>query len=403
MPLLPAPPLTPGALFVFLGLFALLTAAFSLSAAHGMPGFRRPLRLWAFALLCVAVAAAGFLARPLLPGALAYAVPNLAVLSAVAVMGMAFAALDGGSPRRARWNWALVSLTMAALLGAQARQASYPVLAAICSLGMGLLLLHGAWLFLPQLALRPRAAPETWVLGLLLAVAASFLLRALSSASGIWRPGGQGVLSSHPMLVVGLVFVASCSLAFFSVLHERQRVALQHSYQRDSLTGLYARGVFFEKAQAALQMANVGDVFAVVMLDLDHFKRINDTHGHLVGDKVIAHAARLLNGSIRLNDLAGRYGGEEFCLLLHDCDTERAHRFAQRVLQRTEQPLSLRDGRSLPFSFSVGFVIFRMEDRAPPLEQLLDRADQALLRAKAQGRNRAVQACSEGAGTCAVS
>lgn len=401
MPLLPAPPLTPSALFVFLGLFALLTATFSWSAAHGMPGFRRPLRLWALALLCVAIAAAAFLARPLLPGALAYTVPNLFVLSAVAVMGMSFAALDGGSPRRARWNWALVALTMAALLLAQAGRASYPVLAAIASLGLGLLLLHGAWLFLPQW--RRRAAPEAWVLGLLLAVAASFVLRALSSASDIWRPDDQGVLAGHPMLVVGLVFVASCSLAFFSVLHERQRVALQHSYQRDSLTGLYARGVFFEKAQAVLQMANVGDAFAVVMLDLDHFKRINDTHGHLVGDKVIAHAARLLSGSVRLHDLAGRYGGEEFCLLLHDCDSERAHRFVQRVLHRTEQPLSLRDGRSLPFSFSVGFTIFRMEDRAPPLEQLLDRADQALLQAKAQGRNRAVQACSEGAGHCALS
>jgi diguanylate cyclase (GGDEF)-like protein len=400
LPLLPAPGLTPGSLFVCLGLFALLTAVFAVSASRGMPGFERPLRLWAAALACVAAASAGFLARPLLPGPLTYVVPNLAMLSAVALMGASFAALQGGNPRRARWNWAMVLATMAALLGAQAWRAPYALLASVSALGLGLLLLHGAVLFLPQLRVRPRGLPETWVLASLLVVAASFMLRALSTGAGVWNRDGPW--SGHPLLVVGVVFVTSCSPAFFSMLHERQRVALQHSYQRDSLTGLYARGVFFEKAQAALQLANVGDAFAVVMLDLDHFKRINDTHGHLVGDKVIAHAARLLNSSIRLNDLAGRYGGEEFCLLLGDCDAERAHRFVQRVLHRTEQPLSLRDGRSLPFSFSAGFVIFRMEDQAPLLEQLLERADQALLQAKALGRNQAVQACSDRAGLCPV-
>ncbi|RCW74504.1 GGDEF domain-containing protein [Pseudorhodoferax soli] len=396
MPLLPAFGPTPGSLFVCLGLCALITAVFAANASRGMPGFERPLRLWAAALLCVALAAAGVLARSLLPGPLSYVVPNLAMLSAVATMGLSFAVLEGGHLRRARWSWCLVLLTMAALLGAEAWHAPYAVLAGVGALGLGLLLLHGAVLFLPQLRVRPRGRPEAWVLASLLVAAASFVVRAASTATDVWSPDGP--LYAHPMLVVGLVFVSSCSLAFFCMLHERQRVALQQTYQRDSLTGLYARGVFFEKAQAALQMANVGDVFAVVMLDLDHFKRINDTHGHLVGDKVIAHAARLLNGSVRLGDLAGRYGGEEFCLLLHDCDAERAGRFLQRVLLRTEQPLSLRDGRSLPFSFSVGFVIFRMEDKAPPLEQLLDRADQALLQAKAQGRNRAVQAlgCSAG-------
>jgi diguanylate cyclase (GGDEF)-like protein len=383
LPLPPPPALTSGALFVSLGLFALLTALFALSAARGMPAYRRTLRLWAAAMLGIVVTAAGFLARPLLPAPLAYAVPNTAIFGAVALLGMAFAALEGGHPRRARWNWAIVLLAAVTLVGAHVLHAPYGVLVSISSLGLGVLLLHCALLFLPQVRRRPRAVPELWVLAALVIAAATFLLRALPGGATVW---GQA------MLIVSLVFVTSGSVAFFSMLHERQRLALQRSYQRDSLSGLYTRGVFFEKAQAALEQAAVGDPFAVFMVDLDHFKRINDTYGHIVGDKVIAHAARLLHGTTRLNDLAGRYGGEEFCLLLRQCDTERARSFAQRVLRSAEQPVSLRDGRSVQFSFSIGYVVFQRTESTPALERLLDRADQALLRAKAEGRSQAVEA-----------
>ncbi len=392
MPLIPASELPPGALLACLGLLPIFTAAFCASAARGMPAFQRPLRLWACALLCVSATAAAFAARQRLSGPLAYAVANLAILSAFALVGQSLAALQGGNARRARWNWALVLLAMAVLLGAHVFDAPYGVRATSVALAVGLLALHGAWLFLPQLRERPRALPEVWLLCSLMVVGLTFVLRALPFHGGVWDDRGPRTWSGHPLLVLGLVFVVSSSLAFFTLLHERQRLALLQSYQRDSLTGLYMRGVFFDKARAVLQGANAGDRFAVVMADLDHFKRINDTYGHPVGDKVIAHAARMLHGSTRLNDLAGRYGGEEFCLLLHDCDSERACRFLQRVMGRTEQPLNLRDGRSVPFSFSAGFVVCQVDGRAPPLEDLLERADQALLHAKAQGRNRAVEA-----------
>lgn len=383
MPLPPPPELTSDALIASLGLFALLTAVFALSAVRSMPMYRRTLHLWAGAMLGIVVTAAGFLARPLLPTLLAYAVPNTAIFCAVALLGMAFAALEGGSPRRARWNWVIVLLAACALVTAHVLQAPYTALVSISSLAMGVLLLHCGVLLLPQLRRRSRTGPELWVLAALLIAAATFVLRALPIGTALW---GQA------MLIVSLVFVTSGSVAFFSMLHERQRIALQHSYQRDSLSGLYTRGVFFEKAQAALQQAAVGEPFAAFMVDLDHFKSINDTYGHIVGDKVIAHAARLLHGTTRLNDLAGRYGGEEFCLLLRQCDTERARSFAQRVLRSAEQPVSLRDGRSVPFSFSIGYVVFQRTEPTPALERLLDRADQALLRAKSEGRNQAVEA-----------
>jgi diguanylate cyclase (GGDEF)-like protein len=233
-----------------------------------------------------------------------------------------------------------------------------------------------------------------WVLCLSsVTVAAAFALRVvLIGLAPQGTPSMPPWLSGHPLLVVGVTFVSIGSQAFFSMLHERQRAALRDVYQRDSLTGLYIRGEFFRRAQAMLQEARPGDAFAVVMVDLDHFKRINDTHGHIVGDRVIAHAARLLQASTRLHDVAGRYGGEEFCLLLRECDAEQARTFARRLLRVAEQPVSLRDGRSIAVTLSVGYLAFEVDGRAPSLELLVDRADQALLRAKAQGRNRAVDA-----------
>jgi diguanylate cyclase (GGDEF)-like protein len=371
-------------LFAGLALFAFLMGVFALSASRGMPLFARTLRLWAATMAAIGVTALGFLVRPVLPEVLAYALPNTAVFCAVALLGMALAALEGGNPRRARWNWAIVLVAGAALLTGHAVHAPYQFFVSVSSLGLGLLLLHGAMLFWPQLQVRPRGWAEIWVLTSLLVVALTFLLRALPASGMPWN---------HPMvLVVSLVFVTSGSVAFFSMLYERQRLALQQIYQRDSLSGLYTRGVFFEKARAALETAPVGEEFAVFMVDLDHFKRVNDTHGHIVGDKVIAHAARALQSNTRLNDLAGRYGGEEFCLLLRNCNVERARAVAQRVLRSAEQPVSLRDGRSVAFSFSVGFVVCQRAEQVPPLERLLDRADQALLKAKAAGRNNAVEA-----------
>jgi diguanylate cyclase (GGDEF)-like protein len=376
-----------------LAIVSSVSALLAFSAARGMPAFEPALRRWGAAMLCIVATAAGLLIRPVLPPALTVALPHLLTVGAVALLASAADALQGPRTAVARAVWWVAGGAAAALLGAQAWAAPHGVVMAIGSGGLALAFGLLGWMLSAQLRLALHSLPA-WVLCLSsLAVAAAFALRvALAGLGAQGTPGMPPWLSGHPLLVVGVTFVSIGSQAFFSVLHERQRAALRDVYQRDSLTGLYIRGEFFRRAQAMLQEARPGEAFAVVMVDLDHFKRINDTYGHIVGDRVIAHAARLLQASTRLHDVAGRYGGEEFCLLLRECDAEQASTFARRLLRVAEQPVSLRDGRSIAVTLSVGYLAFEVDGRAPSLELLVDRADQALLRAKAQGRNRAVDA-----------
>jgi two-component system cell cycle response regulator len=121
------------------------------------------------------------------------------------------------------------------------------------------------------------------------------------------------------------------------------------------------------------------------MLDLDHFKQVNDTYGHLAGDQVLIEAARRMQQAIRSYDLVGRYGGEEFLVVSPDCDREQIHVCAERIrLAMEEQPVLAHSSR-IAITVSAGTAIL-----APPLnteKDALAAADTALYRAKSAGRN----------------
>ena len=126
------------------------------------------------------------------------------------------------------------------------------------------------------------------------------------------------------------------------------------------------------------------------MIDIDHFKRVNDEHGHAVGDLVLCHAARCIEIALRPGDLCARYGGEEFCILLPDVDADMAARVAQRICAAVSAaPFKLDTGATLALSVSIGVAGW---DQQSPLRTLLDAADGALYQAKRQGRNRVVTA-----------
>jgi diguanylate cyclase (GGDEF)-like protein len=168
---------------------------------------------------------------------------------------------------------------------------------------------------------------------------------------------------------------------------EAQRLELLQLARFDALTGLYNRRYFLECLEQELQRAQrYGLPLCLLMLDLDHFKQINDTHGHLMGDRVLATAGIILREALRTTDILGRYGGEEFCVALPHTPLDQAHGVAERLRQSfTPERFALADGLALEVTCSLGLCAFA--PGMPDLEALLQRADQALYSAKAMGRN----------------
>jgi diguanylate cyclase (GGDEF)-like protein len=155
---------------------------------------------------------------------------------------------------------------------------------------------------------------------------------------------------------------------------------------RDELTGIANRRSFFQDAERALAAAQrQSRPVVAMMLDIDHFKRVNDNHGHPSGDDVIREVARRLMEQCRDTDIAGRYGGEEFVLVLPDADLPGGYRVAERLRERIAgEPLPTRTG-PLPVTISIGLAEATATD---DLAEVLARADEALYRAKRDGRNR---------------
>lgn len=162
---------------------------------------------------------------------------------------------------------------------------------------------------------------------------------------------------------------------------------LQLLSSTDRLTGLYNRGHWEGSLKAAYaRHQRYGNALSLVMLDIDHFKRVNDTYGHQAGDQVIVQVAALLHEHVRESDVAGRYGGEEFGVVLSDTDQAGARIFAERLRQAVEALLVQYNGQDIRFTISLG--VADLSAPANDHAELIARADQALYTSKKTGRNR---------------
>lgn len=187
-----------------------------------------------------------------------------------------------------------------------------------------------------------------------------------------------------------LVGAAIFNFSFVALVVLRAVRRLETLSREDALTGLLNRRALDDAmAREWRHHRRTGDPLAVVALDLDHFKRVNDLHGHEAGDRVLAHAAQLLREIARGSDAVARAGGEEFVLVMPGADAEGAQAAAQRLLQRLRAKPCMLDDGPLAVTASAGVTV------AGPLDSdaqdLLRRADQALYRAKTEGRDRVVQ------------
>ena len=198
-------------------------------------------------------------------------------------------------------------------------------------------------------------------------------------------------------LYLNLVICAMITLVVLLLLNgmlRRHQASTEALATLDSLTGLPNRRSFDLLAVQALQEAQRDCApLAALLIDLDHFKVLNDTHGHLAGDEVLRQFANVLQGSLRQSDILCRWGGEEFIVLLREAEGRQAIDVAEKIRRRTEQFTFSYEGQPLPLTTSIGLSALQPGDT---LHALLTRADRALYRAKQAGRNRV---CSETPGT----
>jgi diguanylate cyclase (GGDEF)-like protein/PAS domain S-box-containing protein len=156
----------------------------------------------------------------------------------------------------------------------------------------------------------------------------------------------------------------------------------------DSLTGLYTRRQFFELAHLELeQVQRYGGTLSIIMVDIDNFKRVNDTHGHALGDQALQTVATHAQAELRTVDVIGRYGGEEIVILLASTDLHGAWQVAERLRQVLEKANIPNGNGTLRVTVSLGIASYDSDDN-PDLDTLIDRADQALRQAKQAGKNR---------------
>jgi len=221
-----------------------------------------------------------------------------------------------------------------------------------------------------------------------------YLLKDLDSTNGTIL---NGKVIDEALLEDGDKFVIGDQLIRFEMLDEIDREFQQQIHRllvHDELTGLLTSKSFFSELRREAAHAEAESIqFCVLMMDLDHFKEVNDTYGHLVGSETLEEVGVVIKNSLRAGDVAARFGGEEFAAFLMDADYSQALVAAERVrsaIEKHEFPAVRRgsdeENRTHRMTISVGIAAFP-DDAHDPI-QLVDKADAALYAAKRSGRNR---------------
>ncbi|MCK5081419.1 MAG: GGDEF domain-containing protein [Candidatus Omnitrophica bacterium] len=192
----------------------------------------------------------------------------------------------------------------------------------------------------------------------------------------------EGVLEKDKEKVKILGHQFALALRRVHLYQEIEQIAIT-----DSLTDVHTRRHITERFQEELKRSKVRNIkMSFLMIDVDFFKKFNDQYGHLTGDQILRETGVLINENIREIDIAGRYGGEEFCVILPDTDYQGAKYAAERIRKAIEYAVIKAYDASVKITVSVGTSTFPDDGRK--MDELIDKADWALYRAKKQGRNK---------------
>jgi diguanylate cyclase (GGDEF)-like protein len=222
-------------------------------------------------------------------------------------------------------------------------------------------------------------------------VADGALITDLGSANGTYVDGSrvtETVLKEGAKIRVGQTVVLK--FASYDAIEELAQRQLLEAALRDGLTHAFNRRYFQQRLTAEIRFAERhSQPVAMLMIDIDHFKQLNDNHGHLAGDSVLKKLVDLLTETLRAEDVLARYGGEEFAVLARGISREAALSLAERLRKLVQTTNFGAADKPLEVTVSVGLALFPFADKVSedPASQMIELADAALYRAKQSGRN----------------
>ncbi|MEM7469911.1 MAG: GGDEF domain-containing protein [Pseudomonadota bacterium] len=226
-----------------------------------------------------------------------------------------------------------------------------------------------------------RSKADVWKAALVTTLAAysivaAAILKLYPREEWLWELGLSGFLT------ICICMIATYNFGLKVLQNYELSAELQRLVSRDRLTDAATRDFFFDRMQKDPNAYGVS-----LMVDIDHFKQVNDTYGHFVGDAVIKHVSDILRSECRAQDIVCRFGGEEFVIFMHEADGDKGLLVAERMRLSVEAAPATEDGVDVSVTISIGGSLKeRMED----INLSIKAADAALYRAKQAGRNRTV-------------
>jgi diguanylate cyclase (GGDEF)-like protein len=378
--------------------FIVISAAFGLLCGFlffalrvGFPKSIVGLSEWGWGCLMMVVAAFGFITKGVLPTLFHSYLPNLLIPAGVIAMDRSLR-LFGRLPPRGRPLVALLGVAALALAWVTFVVDDYRGRVVVVS---GLLTVLFAACGNSIAHYRTRRFFERFTYTIYIGTAVVMAARCTSvllhrgtlTLANDTSPIHDVYITSFPFSLVAM------SLGFLLMANRALQGRLESQALHDPMSGTYRRDAFLEMVEREIVGSRRhGEPLALLMMDLDNFKAINDTHGHLVGDKVIAHFAAMATQLLRAQDVIGRYGGEEFVVMLPRTSIEAGLAIAERIRTCIAESLP----KDMPrYTVSIGIATLDMAN--PSMVPLLDAADKALYAAKRGGKNRVVAAGAQAA------
>jgi diguanylate cyclase (GGDEF)-like protein len=369
-------------------LSAVLMGSVSIGFA-ALSGSSRIIGSWGRAMLLLAFGLLGLGMRDYVPLWLSAVVGNTLIVAAIALAMRALRVFVGGAPRDVM-TWVLLAALFVLLVVFTEVQPSHVGRAIAISAALGIVALRAARLLHRKAPAACKLSSRVteyvfWGMAVLTALRIVGTLLFPPPSALAAGPFNSAVF----LLYSGFIIVSTLSVMWMEI--ESLQSELVRAARYDALTGLYNRGTFLEEFEREVsRCARGGPAFSLAVFDLDRFKRLNDQYGHPFGDRVLKAFAEVLRADIRKHDAVGRYGGEEFALLMPNTGKETAMRVAERVRRDLETRGISVDGKRVEVTVSGGIATYGVEGE--DWDTLLSAADTALYEAKNSGRNRVITA-----------